>query len=98
MAQPKRLADAAAPEDLFHGQWQNNRTSVLDEYKPYLDDRWNDGCTNAWQLWEELVPPSRPHRGMAIESPDDSSHCPTGAPAGRSISVAYAYLAGSRAG
>lgn len=51
----KRYADAATPEDLFTSQWQT-RTSVLDEYKPYLDDRWNDGRTNAWKLWEEIVP------------------------------------------
>ncbi|MER5717488.1 transposase [Streptomyces sp. NPDC002132] len=29
--------------------------SVLDDYKPYLDDRWNEGRTNAWKLWEEIV-------------------------------------------
>ncbi|WP_385617692.1 transposase [Streptomyces sp. P8-A8] len=52
----KSLADAAKPEDLFRGQWQFNRTSALDEYKPYLDDRWNEGCTNAWKLWKEIVP------------------------------------------
>ncbi|TDC07479.1 ISL3 family transposase [Streptomyces sp. 8K308] len=52
----KRYADAARPEDLFQGQWQNNRTSALDEYKPYLDDRWSQGCTNAWKLWEEIIP------------------------------------------
>ena len=52
----KSLADAARPEDLFRGQWQHNRTSALDEYKPYLDDRWNQGCTNAWKLWEEITP------------------------------------------
>ncbi|MFE5012194.1 transposase [Streptomyces sp. NPDC056696] len=51
----KRLADAAAPEDLFQGQWQI-RPTVLDEYKPYLEDRWIQGCTNAWALWEEIVP------------------------------------------
>ncbi|WSQ99038.1 transposase [Streptomyces sp. NBC_01210] len=51
----KQYADAARPEDLFTGQWQA-RTSVLDEYKPYLDDRWNEGFTNAWKLWEEIVP------------------------------------------
>ncbi|MFJ4206716.1 ISL3 family transposase [Streptomyces sviceus] len=51
----KRFADAAKPEDLFTGQWQN-RTSVLDDYKPYLDDRWNEGFTNAWTLREEIVP------------------------------------------
>ncbi|MFD7495987.1 hypothetical protein ACFV8T_26955 [Streptomyces sp. NPDC059832] len=52
----KGLADASKPEDLFRRQWQCNRTSVLDEYKLYLDDRWNEGCTNAWKLWEEIVP------------------------------------------
>ncbi|WP_425473479.1 transposase [Streptomyces xiamenensis] len=51
----KSLADAARPEDLFRGQWQNNRTSTLDEYKPYLDERWDEGCTNAWKLWEEII-------------------------------------------
>ncbi|MHC0432994.1 ISL3 family transposase [Streptomyces sp. O3] len=51
----KQLADAAMPEELFTGQWQN-RHSVLDDYKPYLDDRWSEGCTNAWKLWEEIVP------------------------------------------
>ncbi|MER5775534.1 transposase [Streptomyces sp. NPDC002039] len=51
----KRYADAATPEDLFTGQWQT-RTSVLDEYKAYLDDRWNEGHTNAWKPWEEIVP------------------------------------------
>ncbi|MFJ6426078.1 ISL3 family transposase [Streptomyces hydrogenans] len=45
----KQLADAAMPEELFTGQWQN-RPSVLDDYKPYLDDRWSEGCTNAWKL------------------------------------------------
>lgn len=49
------LADAARPEDLFHGQWQYNRTSALDDYKPYLDERWNEGATNDWKLWEEIV-------------------------------------------
>ncbi|MER6151578.1 ISL3 family transposase [Streptomyces hirsutus] len=51
----KQFADAAAPEELFTGQWQK-RPSVLDDYKPYLDDRWSEGCTNAWKLWEEIVP------------------------------------------
>ncbi|WP_438302324.1 hypothetical protein ACSHXN_00130 [Streptomyces sp. HUAS TT11] len=51
----KILADATVPEELFRGQWQG-RPSVLDEYKPYLDDRWNQGCTNAWKAWEEIVP------------------------------------------
>ncbi|MDX3340655.1 hypothetical protein PV409_22110 [Streptomyces sp. ME02-6979.5a] len=51
----KALADAASPEELLRGQWQG-RPSVLNEYKPYLDDRWSEGCTNAWKLCEEIVP------------------------------------------
>lgn len=42
----KLFADAATPEDLFRGQWQG-RPSKLDAFKPYLDGRWNQGCTNA---------------------------------------------------
>lgn len=42
----KQLADAAEPEDLFTGQRQN-RPLVLDDYKPYLDDRWNEGFTKS---------------------------------------------------
>ncbi|MFI0967478.1 hypothetical protein ACH4S8_39725 [Streptomyces sp. NPDC021080] len=51
----KRFADASKPEDLFTGQWQN-RPSVLDDYKSYVGDRWNEGFTNAWKLWKEIVP------------------------------------------
>jgi transposase len=49
----KRLADAATPENLFQGQWQN-RPTKLDDFKPYLHERWAEGCTNAWTLWEEI--------------------------------------------
>nr|WP_225634599.1 transposase [Streptomyces solaniscabiei] len=49
----QRLADAATPEDLFQGQWQNRRTK-LDDFKPYLHERWAEGCTNAWTLWKEI--------------------------------------------
>ncbi len=38
-----RFAGTATPEALFTGQWQNRRTA-LDPYKPYLHDRWQDGC------------------------------------------------------
>ncbi|MEU7428235.1 hypothetical protein [Streptomyces sp. NPDC040750] len=51
----KRFADAATREELFTGQWQNG-PSFLDDYKPYLDYRWNEGFTNACKLWEEIVP------------------------------------------
>jgi len=48
-----RFSRATTPEELFTGQWQS-RATRLDAYKPYLDLRWQEGCTNAWKLWEEI--------------------------------------------
>ncbi|WP_240805266.1 ISL3 family transposase [Streptomyces sp. A1547] len=48
-----RFSRAASPEGMFTGQWQN-RATRLDAYKPYLDQRRQEGCTNAWKLWEEI--------------------------------------------
>lgn len=48
---------------MFTGQWQN-RPTTLDAYKPYLDQRWQEGCTNAWKLWEESKEQGYP-RGYA---------------------------------
>ena len=56
----KQLADANAPEELFRSQRQNQPTK-LDALKPYLHQRWEEGCTNAWQLWEEIT--ERGYRG-----------------------------------
>lgn len=47
-----RFSRATTPEELFTGQWQS-RATPLDAYKPYLDQRRQEGCTNAWKLWEE---------------------------------------------
>lgn len=38
------------------GSAGGRRPAKLDAFKPYLDDRWNQGCTNAWRGWEEIVP------------------------------------------
>ncbi|MFI5828458.1 hypothetical protein ACIA6C_14480 [Streptomyces sp. NPDC051578] len=48
-----RFSRATAPEQLFSGQGQS-RPTQLDAYKPCLDQRWQEGCTNAWKLWEEI--------------------------------------------
>ncbi|MFI5809229.1 transposase [Streptomyces sp. NPDC051561] len=48
-----RFSRAGSPEDMFTGQWQG-RATRLDDFKPYLDQRWQEGCTNAWKLWEEI--------------------------------------------
>lgn len=44
-----RFSRATTPEDMFTGQRQH-RPTTLDAYKPYLDRRWHEGCTNAWKL------------------------------------------------
>ncbi|MFC9316005.1 transposase family protein [Streptomyces nigra] len=49
----QQLADAATPEDLFQGLWRNRRTK-LGDFKPCLHERWAEGRTNAWILWEEI--------------------------------------------
>ncbi|MFF2075886.1 hypothetical protein ACFVXG_14150 [Kitasatospora sp. NPDC058162] len=38
---------------MLHGQWQN-RTSKLDRFEPYLDQRIAKGCTNVSRLHHEL--------------------------------------------
>lgn len=58
-----RFSRATTPEDMFTGQWQS-RATKLDDYKPYLDQRWQEGCTNAWKLWEEIKEQGYP-RGYA---------------------------------
>ncbi|GAA5024558.1 hypothetical protein GCM10025734_83230 [Kitasatospora paranensis] len=68
----KRYADAKTPEELFQGQWQG-RPSKLDEFKPYLDERWSDGCTNAWTLWEEITA-----RAAAATRPCGPTSAPSG--------------------
>ncbi|MFJ1708494.1 ISL3 family transposase, partial [Kitasatospora sp. NPDC088346] len=49
----RRFAHAAAPEELVVGKWQG-RTSVLDDFKPYLHQRWQEGCTTAKTLFDEI--------------------------------------------
>jgi len=41
-----------------------NRKTTVDEYSEYLEQRWNEGCHNATQLWHELRA-----RGFAGQAP-----------------------------
>ncbi|MFE3205593.1 ISL3 family transposase [Embleya sp. NPDC059237] len=49
----RRLAHAADPDELLVGKW-TGRASILDPYKPYIHQRWAQGCTVGRRLFEEL--------------------------------------------
>jgi transposase len=50
----RRFARAATPEELLTSDGTGRRASILDKHVPYLQERWNSGCTNAAQLWQEI--------------------------------------------
>ena len=50
----RRFARAASPEELLVHDGTGRRASILDEHTVYLRERWNAGCTNAAQLWQEI--------------------------------------------
>ncbi|GAB3181749.1 ISL3 family transposase [Streptomyces incanus] len=49
----RRLAHAATADELLVGRWAG-RSSILDPFKPYLHQRWTEGCTVARRLFEEV--------------------------------------------
>ncbi len=49
----RRFYRAAAAGELL-AKVRDGRPSLLDDYKPYLHQRWNEGCTNVRQLHAEL--------------------------------------------
>ncbi|GKQ40792.1 hypothetical protein [Streptomyces sp. A012304] len=72
-----RFSRATTPEELFTGQWQS-RATKLDAFKPYLDQRWQEGCTNAWRLWEEISEQGYPDGYSSVR--DYVSRTPRGKP------------------
>ena len=50
----RRFARAASPGEFLVHDGTGRRSSILDDYEPYLRERWNAGCTDATALWREL--------------------------------------------
>ncbi|MEV5540114.1 ISL3 family transposase [Saccharopolyspora shandongensis] len=57
----RRFARAETVEELLTRNGTGRRPSLLDEFKPYLRQRWNAGCTNATRLFHEIK--QRGYRG-----------------------------------
>ena len=57
----RRFARAADPDELLVNDWSSQRPRMLDEYAPYLHQRWNQGCTDAARLCREIR--TRGYRG-----------------------------------
>jgi transposase len=49
----RRFYRAVTVDELL-AKTRDGRPSLLDDYKPYLHQRWNEGCTNVRQLHAEL--------------------------------------------
>jgi transposase len=50
----RRFARAADPGELLVRDGTGHRPGTLQDYEPYLRQRWNSGCTSAAQLWQEI--------------------------------------------
>jgi transposase len=51
----QRYARASSWQELVDGKWQGTRTSMLDPFKPHLRQGWEQGCTNAAELYRQLT-------------------------------------------
>ncbi|MFD4956808.1 ISL3 family transposase [Streptomyces sp. NPDC058451] len=49
----RRFARATSLDELLVKA--TNRSTILDEYMPHLHQRWNEGCHNSAQLYQEIV-------------------------------------------
>lgn len=57
----RRFVRATSVDELLTNDGTGRRTSLLEEFKPYLHQRWTTGCSNATLLFEEIK--ARGYRG-----------------------------------
>jgi transposase len=50
----RRFARTTDPEELLVNDGTGRRPSILQDYEPYLRQRWNAGCTDAAALWRDI--------------------------------------------
>jgi transposase len=51
----QRYARASSWQELVDGKWQGTRTSKLDPFKPFLRQGFQQGCTNAAELYRQIT-------------------------------------------
>ncbi|MEY9937649.1 transposase [Streptacidiphilus sp. MAP5-3] len=61
----RRYAQATGTDELLVGRW-TGRASILDPFKPHLDQRFAQGCTNARRLFEEIVQRGYPGKEQIV--------------------------------
>jgi transposase len=62
----RRFARTVNPEELLVRDGTGRRPRALDDYEPYLRQRWNSGCTNAAQLHQEIRDRGYPGSARAV--------------------------------
>ena len=50
----RRFARAVSPGELLVHDGTGRRPSILENYEPFLRERWDAGCTDATALWREI--------------------------------------------
>lgn len=73
----RRFARATSAEELLVNDGTGRRAKLLDPHADYLRQRWNQGCTDAVRLWEELR--ERGYRGSYASVRDHVRPFRTGA-------------------
>ncbi|MFF7755687.1 hypothetical protein ACFZCP_42220 [Streptomyces sp. NPDC007971] len=76
-----RFSRVTEPEQLFTGQLQSRPTKPAAN-KPYLDQRWQEGCTNAWKLWEEIKAQGYPDATATFAPTSDGTYAASPQPVG----------------